>query len=283
MPPASQRGRPVITLVDVVVIVLVLATIAFLVLPALVSPRGPSRRLSCMNDQKELAFALARYEDTHRRLPGYVNRIYQRPEGSRLLGSWVASLLPFLERHDLWERWSEGNPAAPRMDWLICPSDPSGDGDAETPVLGYVVNCGRPGDEDTPATGVFHNHDLDEPVTVALKDIEERDGTSTTLMLSENVQAGRWTDLDEADVGMVWFDEPGECSRINRCLDAGDRPQDIRYARPSSHHGNVVVVSFCDTHCLVLREDIDYTVYQHLMTPDSKAAGIEGTLDDRTY
>jgi len=283
MPPASQRGRPVITLVEVVVIVVVLATIAFLALSALESTHGPDRKTSCMNNQNEFAVALAMYEDRHRRLPGYVNHICQRPDGTALLGSWVVPLLPFLERNDLWQSWSQGDPAAPRLGTFVCPSDPSGDTGADVAMLGYVVNCGRPGDEDTPATGVFHNHNVEEPVTVTFEGIQDGDGTSTTLMLSGNVQAGRWTDLDEADVGMVWFDEPDECSRINGCLDAGDRPQDVRYARPSSHHGNIVIVTFCDTHSKILREDVDYTVYQHLMTPDSKAAGIHGTLDDSAY
>jgi hypothetical protein len=281
MPPASQRGRPVTTLVDVVVIVWVLGAIAFLVLPALVSPRGPDGRSSCMNDQKELAFALAIYEDRHRRLPGYVNRFETGAEQQRLAVSRIVPLLDYAGRRDLWEHWIQGEPVAPRLEQLICPLDPSGETDADIPVLSYVVNCGQPGDEDTPATGVFYNHTVAEPVTLSFKDI--KDGASYTLMISENVQAGRWTDTDEADVGMVWFDEPDECSHINRCLDAGDRPQDVRYARPSSHHSDAVIVTFCDCHIAVLREDIDYTVYQHLMTPDSKAAGIEGELDDSMY
>ena len=66
-------------------------------------------------------------------------------------------------------------------------------------------------------------------------------------------------------------------------LNVGDRPQDIRYARPSSHHSGGVVVSFCDGHQQFVSEDIDYRVYQHLMTPDSKAAGVAGELKESDY
>jgi hypothetical protein len=97
--------------------------------------------------------------------------------------------------------------------------------------------------------------------------LERHYGAANTLMLSENLQAGNWTDTDEADVGMVWWDAPQECNRINRCTDVGDRPQNIQYARPSSHHANGVIVSFCDGCVLFLRDSIRYEVYGQLMSP----------------
>jgi hypothetical protein len=110
----------------------------------------------------------------------------------------------------------------------------------------------------------------------------EHDGAANTLMLSENLQAGLWTDTEEANVGMVWFREPDECSGINRCKDVGQRPQDIRYARPSSNHAGGILATFCDGHTQFLSEEIDYTVYQHLMTPDDKAAGLPPGFDPAT-
>jgi prepilin-type processing-associated H-X9-DG protein len=150
---------------------------------------------------------------------------------------------------------------------------------SDTP-LSYVVNCGRPGDEDTLAHGVFHNHNVSgEPVRVTLDELSKHDGTNYTLMGSENLQAGFWADTEEANVGMVWLEKPERCSPINQCFDAGARPQDIQYARPSSRHPGGVIATFCDGHLQFLRENIDYQVYQHLMTPDSQAAGVTGTFD----
>jgi hypothetical protein len=78
---------------------------------------------------------------------------------------------------------------------------------------------------------------------------------------------------------MVWFREPDECSGINRCKDVGQRPQDIRYARPSSNHPGGVLATFCDGHQQFISEKIDYSVYQHLMTPDDKGAGLPVGFD----
>jgi prepilin-type processing-associated H-X9-DG protein len=44
------------------------------------------------------------------------------------------------------------------------------------------------------------------------------------------------------------------------------------YARPSSRHPGVVVVSFCDGHSTTLNNEIDYLVYCQLMTPRGKLA-----------
>jgi prepilin-type processing-associated H-X9-DG protein len=61
---------------------------------------------------------------------------------------------------------------------------------------------------------------------------------------------------------------------INRCCDAPRRPRDIAYARPSSNHARGAVAAFCDGHLRFLSEEIDYAIYQHLMTPDSRGAGL---------
>jgi prepilin-type processing-associated H-X9-DG protein len=54
---------------------------------------------------------------------------------------------------------------------------------------------------------------------------------------------------------------------INRA-DAATFPANIpRYARPASAHSGGMNVAFCDGHGDFLRDDIDYKVYQQLMTP----------------
>jgi len=278
----SQEDRSGLTRVEVALLIVITALSLSLLFPALNTRRGPTWRGTCLNNQKEIALALLYYESTHRCFPGYVNRISKNAEGEPILGSWVVSVLPYLERQDLWKLWSEGQPTEVYMKHLICPSDPPEKVKPGDPFLSYVANCGQPGDADTPAHGVFHNHDVDaDPVEVNLDFISQRDGATYTLLLSENIQAGRWSDTSEANVGMVWRDQPGRCSPINQCPDAGDRPQNIQYARPSGNHPGGVVVSFCDGHQEFLREDIDYQVFQHLMTPDSRAAGVSGEFDPK--
>jgi type II secretory pathway pseudopilin PulG len=278
MTPSSRSG---LTLIEVVVVVLVVVFLILLFLPPM-SSHVSSRRLACMNNQHQLTIALQSYEGRFGCFPGYANRIGPPAGGRPTATSWLVPILPYVDRQDLYDRWQEGHPASSWLPMLVCPSDPS-DFDYSLPWLSYVVNCGLPGDkDDTPATGVFHNHNVDaKPVTVSLNYIYDHDGGTSTLLLSENIQAGRWTDTEEADVGMVWWREPAECNRINRCTDVGHRPQDIKYARPSSAHGGVLVVSFCDGHEQQLRDTIDYKVYQQLMAPDDKAAGLPGDFDEK--
>ena len=113
--------------------------------------------------------------------------------------------------------------------------------------------------------------------------LTKHDGSHMTLLLSENIQAGKWTDTDEASVGMVWWPEPAECRGMNECVDVGDSPGEIRYARPSSNHGGGVIAAFCDGHVQFVREDIDYRVYQQLMTPNSEEAGLPGVLESEDF
>jgi prepilin-type processing-associated H-X9-DG protein len=122
------------------------------------------------------------------------------------------------------------------------------------------------------------------------------DGAGTTLMISENIHksydvnssgpplfcwaASRSKPANyqgaEQQFGMVWvlnatpssgseltFQEP-----INRNTE--DRVDFTvyypRFTRPASNHRGGVNVAFCDGHTQLLRDDIDYIVYQQLMT-----------------
>ena len=279
----ADRSRTALTWVEVAVLVFVIFFLTALLLPALHS-RPPSRRAECMNRQRQLSMALLSYESLHGHFPGYVNRVAKDSGGNHIAGSWVVCILPYVGRNDLYSSWQQGDRRKVLLDVMICPSDPPRPEDCSDALLSYVVNCGRPGDSDTPADGVFLNHNVDsDAVCVSLDYIGKHDGASNTLLLSENIQAGRWSDTSEADLGMVWHQQPESCSRINQFKDVGTRPQHIKYARPSANHPGGVIVSFCDGRQQFLDEGIDYRVYQHLMSPDSRTAGLPGELDENDY
>ncbi len=279
----ARHDRRGLTLTEMLVIIVVLGVLLMLLVPALVQQPTGGRRASCMNNVYQLTLAALEYESKKNQFPGYVNRITTGPDGRTLVGSWAVTLLPYMERNDIWQAWKQGNPAVIQLPFLICPSNPAAANSA-APVLAYVANCGLPGDNDTAAEGVLHNHAGDgTPISVGLDDISSHDGCANTLLLSENLQAGYWNDTTEANLGMVWFREPGPSSGINQDKEVGPRPQDIRYARPSSRHPGIVVVSFCDGSVRMLNEQIDYSVFQHLMTPDGKKAGLEGELDPNAF
>jgi prepilin-type N-terminal cleavage/methylation domain-containing protein/prepilin-type processing-associated H-X9-DG protein len=126
------------------------------------------------------------------------------------------------------------------------------------------------------------------------------DGAGTTLMFSENIQknydpvdasgapAFGWLFGSEQQLGMVWVDPNNNSTSptqpvgntindqeaINRDTSNTSppsySPNSTRYARPASAHSGGVNVAFCDGHGMFLRDDIDYRVYQQLMTPNGR-------------
>jgi len=340
----ADRKRPGFTLVELLVVIVIISMLIGLLLPAVIGARARARQTQCSNNQHEIALAMLQYESAKNRLPGYINtrgvdpRLtpsgttpdpYAKPYDPTVLTgryfqplSWVVVLLPHLGREDLWEEWR--NPFAQltakyangsqEMPQLACPSDSRrGAG-----VLSYVVNCGisdipDPSSVDVtnplpvdgrPASGLFYNRITPNLQTVQSDRIP--DGTSQTLMLSENLRATHWNpeldssgstntwtelvpserDWREAHVGMVWWNGAlissrytaisgssaawvsKECYRINNCRDEGPSSLDILFARPSSRHTDGVVVTYADGHQDFILEDIEYGVFRQQMSPD---------------
>jgi prepilin-type processing-associated H-X9-DG protein len=109
-------------------------------------------------------------------------------------------------------------------------------------------------------------------------------------MLSENIQAGnyiagyaptnpadQYAFVTERLAGFVWdqisqkvpnHTNPTDGHRINADKDGKNinNNTDYFYARPSSRHPGGVNVAMCGGEMLFLREDIDYWVYEQLMT-----------------
>ena len=206
---------------------------------------------------------------------------------------------------------------------VICPSDVQAEINTDPnsrDANSYVVNCGMQDRSsanpnlvrDWPGNGVFHraisnivinSNDINTdghpefvvdtssnsvtPIKMSASFISSGDGTSTTLLLSENADSGSWTDVDEEKIGFIW--SPGLDSnntpapvkingvsvpfRINEALGTTVPNEDpYSHARPSSFHPGGVVAVFCDGHTAFISEDIDYLVYCLLMTPRGKLA-----------
>ena len=184
---------------------------------------------------------------------------------------------------------------------LVCPDDlpPQVDKGKKTIAWSsYVVNGGLPDAQrsdgkdqfpvDWPANGMFldglsRSQETIERVTV--ESIQQADGTANTLMLSENLDSGLWTDDQESQLTFLWVANTGkgklnqrtQLLRLNQRAGEGQRRGKLLFARPSSRHRGGVNVVYADGHTEFLSDQIDYVVYVYKMTADSRNLRHPGT------
>jgi prepilin-type processing-associated H-X9-DG protein len=142
------------------------------------------------------------------------------------------------------------------------------------------------------------------------------DGTSKTLMLSENLHSFYWTygidqptnaigyyqpvDKNIQDAkhlfGFIWKNRPSPFERINgdKYYEQATSPLDVNandpmlvfagrayesYGYPSSNHPGGVNVAFCGGQVEFMAESIDPLIYGQLMTSNSKRSKLLGPND----
>jgi prepilin-type N-terminal cleavage/methylation domain-containing protein/prepilin-type processing-associated H-X9-DG protein len=250
-----RRHRRGFTLVELLVVIAIIGTLVALLLPAVQAARETARNNTCKNNMKQLSLALASYDTTNRKLPGYVNELFNpnstkspNPHNTAVRvptqgrrASWLVMAFPQIEQVALWDAWSGkfgANPPAPGLEILICPSD-APDSPSE-PWTNYVGNCGmaigddspaNPDKKDNAADGIFvdackngffgpqDGREDDPPLEMSLAQVA--DGTSKTLILSENMHAWYWSfgaQPDPATQSYVQLDGPTNNVRDTRHL-----------------------------------------------------------------
>src|SRR6476619_500503 len=75
----ARRG---FTLVELLVVIAIIGTLVALLLPAVQAARETARGHTCRNNMKQLQLALTNMDSTLKRLPGYVEEIFN-PNGSK--------------------------------------------------------------------------------------------------------------------------------------------------------------------------------------------------------
>jgi prepilin-type processing-associated H-X9-DG protein len=215
--------------------------------------------------------------------------------------NWPYPVLPQLEQVPIHReiRMNSTLPPATKLPVLICPSQTNSD-DYDYP-LSYIVNGGRE-NKDLTATEVNHDWEangvfVDKGVVRTPKypnyGIEEiTDGVSTTLFMSETVNAQNWLVAPlEQHSQMLWFTEDpnafaGFIGLNKNGREIGSPPvpvtdalvdSNIRFARPSSDHPNGFNVLMADGRVTFMQDTVDYRIYAVLMTSNGAEAADPGT------
>jgi prepilin-type N-terminal cleavage/methylation domain-containing protein/prepilin-type processing-associated H-X9-DG protein len=323
----SRRG---FTLVELLVVIAIIGTLVALLLPAVQAARETARGNTCRNNMKQLALALAQMDTQVKKLPGYSNEMFN-PNGNKSGSpanftpafsrrcSWVVKCFPYMENTPLYDQWNDfaANPPAPAMEGLVCPSSPPEI--PGQPNCSYVGNAGRAFLDQTngaetmeyAADGIFF--DDNKNTNISPPDGREGhqrlqmsmsavvDGTTKTLMISENMRSWYWTygasdngfNNDQKTIkdakhlfGFVWKNPPpAEIERINgdkyydKLTSGPPASMDVfantpatyeSYAYPASAHPGGVNMAFCGGQVEFMAESIDPIIYAQLMTSNHK-------------
>lgn len=271
------QRRTAFTLVELLVVITIIGMLMALLLPAVQSARESGRRATCMNNQQQLGKAMLNYEAAKKRFPGHVNRRYKiasqynagpppTTSESWFTTSWLVELFAYLERADLDADWGRDGAAIASkpvvgLGFATCPSDPRPNA-RSSPALAYAVNSGLPmtdpkvyafqnggnpvfqpglpylgNDANAIASGVCHNLHTSPNRTVSLDYLSGRDGSTNTVLLSENVQATEWAMPAGGDTSLTPWQ--GETSIVWWWINDSSSP--LYFPPPATTQGKIEI------------------------------------------
>jgi prepilin-type N-terminal cleavage/methylation domain-containing protein/prepilin-type processing-associated H-X9-DG protein len=282
------------TLVELLVVIAIIGVLMGLLLPAVQSAREAGRRVTCTNNQYQIALAASRFNDTNGFMPGWRNALMTNSGPLTPAPSWPVVILPFAERTDIFRSWQQGTAAVAYVSLFACPSTPADS--MSNPLLAYAGNCGT-------ANSVKANGVMVDNVTpgtsasrIDLDEISVADGTAMTLVISEKCISGtaglvqNYWDVRPAVSGAFSFGNPSATytagsgvvpgfgmvgtplTKVVNATALGNATTAGQTSLPSSNHPGGVVVAFCDGHTGFIKDSVASTVYAQLLISNNSSA-----------
>lgn len=292
-----ERG---FTIVELLVVIAIIGVLVALLMPAVQMARESARNTQCVSNMRQCAMAITHYSTAKGYLPASRTVLYDNtvvPPVPQAVLNWVCPVLSELEQVSLHNQIRTGTlPTEPTTIAILkCPSQPRY-GDANFP-LSYAVNGGRANDNTSPhinfdwiQNGVFIDKGVPNTNSIdkhRIEEISKYDGTSNTLMMSENPNVQEWLRAPKEQYSQIlWFPEgyqkdpaydpvafdapdPALAFGLNRSVRdiiAAQFDGEIHYGRPGSFHPGGFNVALCDGSIRRMDQTIDYGVYAVLMT-----------------
>ena len=215
--------RVAFTLVELLVVIAIIGTLVGLLLPAVEAAREAARRSTCVNNQKNVALALQNFHDRKHQFPQFRQSFSKDGNYDGVDGidsghvSWLFMVLPEMESVNVVDQW-KSQAATPKatLQFLHCPSR----GTQEDNMNSYVGNCGRVDGalaadfkctDQTKYFGMFTdggnnklsgNWSSNEGKPLGMDDV--KDGTSNTIIISENALASSIWNTEEFQIGFCY-------------------------------------------------------------------------------